>query len=159
MQFIYNWISKKITELVKYFFLIFVSNETCRAKTYWTKTYWAQNILGNILDQNIFIPKHIVPKTYSYQNILEPKHIRPKTYWTIICIISTMGFYTLFFRLLQWKVFYHRFMLFFGFFQWIVMLNRHAHPKIDDPLLPLQPLFLRAKLFIVFEPLSTVDPL
>ena len=98
-------------------------------QTYWTKTYWAQNILGNILDQNIFIPKHIVPKTYSYQNILEPKHIRPKTYWTIICIISTMGFYTLFFRLLQWIVFYHRFMLFFGFLQWIVLLNRHARDR------------------------------
>ena len=64
-----------------------LKSAACRAKTYWTKTYWAQNILGNILDQNIFIPKHIVPKTYSYQNILEPKHIRPKTYWTKICIL------------------------------------------------------------------------
>ena len=122
----------------------------------------------NILDENILgpkhigkhiRPKHIHTKTYCAQNILGPKHIRPKTYWTIICIISTMGFYTLFFRLLQWIVFYHRFMLFFGFLQWIVMLNRHAHPKIDVPLLPLQSLFLRAKLFIVFEPLSTFDHL
>ena len=52
------------------------SRADCRLKTYWTKTYWAQNILGNILDQNIFIPKHIVPT----QNILGPKHIGPKTY-------------------------------------------------------------------------------
>ena len=53
-------------------------NNACHPKTYWTKTYWAQNILGNILDQNIFVPKHIVPKTYCTQNILGPKHISPK---------------------------------------------------------------------------------
>ena len=118
--------------------IISFSSQTrpCRAKTYWTKTYWAQNILGNILDQNIFIPKHIVPKTYSYQNILEPKHIRPKTYWTKICILRIapmnsqkhIGPKYVFFGLLQWIAqdildqmgFY---LLFFGLLQWINRLG------------------------------------
>ena len=35
MQFIYNWIRQKVTELAKYFLLIFVSNKTKKEFLNW----------------------------------------------------------------------------------------------------------------------------